>query len=250
MGVTSFTISADGKSLEIPVRVLPIAMEAAAFSNPTPAMNEPVTVTAPGFTFHEGGAVVFSGIDTAIVLSRAEDGSSVTFLPVPGSTGPAIIDSVAPDFVPDVRISLSTGAEIAVATTPIPGTASTATAPSIEVPAAVGESRSFFDVGTFTGVDITGDGGFGTQYYQFTIPADGFFRFVTNWFGTPDMDAIVCFDADCSAGTFAGTGAAHPEDGTLQLTAGTYYFAVVFFGGTEPPETISLTITQVAPPSD
>lgn len=238
---SSFTLTAGGLSVDIPVSVLPVSIPA-VFSNATPAMNEAVTVTAPGFIFQEGGAIIF-GADTAIILSRAEDGSSVTFVPAPGSTGTAIIDSVSVDFLPDVKVSLPTAAEIAVAAlTPAAGTGSTATAPSIPVPA-LGETVAYFDAGVFTAPDITGDGGLGAQYYTFTVTEDGDYRFVTNWAGGADIDAIVCFDAACVGGAFAGPGNAHPEDGTLTLTAGTYYFVSVLFAGTAPPN-FSVTISR------
>ena len=249
-GVTSFTVTASGQSLDIPVRVLPTEITV-AFSNATPAANEPVIVTAPGFIFQEGATVIFGGVDTAITLARAEDGSSLTILPVPGSTGTAVIDSVSVAFLPDVRTSLPTTTEIAVAAaTPTPGTESTASAPAIPFPAAIGESVSFFEAGVFTAADVTGDGGVGAQYYTFTVPADGDYRFVTNWGGTSDIDAIVCTDASCDlaagSATFAGSGLDHPEDGTLSLTAGTHFLAVVLFAGSAPT-TFSVTITQEQP---
>ena len=246
-GVSSFTVTAGGASLEIPVKVLPTSVTA-SFSNAAPAVNEPVTVTAPGFIFYPGAQVIF-GVDTAIVLDVAEDGSSITFLPNPGSIGTAIIDSVGPSFLPGVKTSLPTDVEIAVpAATAAAGSGATGTAPTIPFPTAIGETVRFFEGGEFTGADITGDGGVGAQYYQFTVAEDGDYNFVTNWPGTSDLDAIVCFDAACSDGAFAGSGLDHPEDGTLTLTAGTYFFASVLFAGSAPPW-FSLTVTRQEPPT-
>jgi hypothetical protein len=241
-GVTSLTVTAAGASLEVPVRVIPTALADATFSNPAPAANEPVTVTAPGFIFSGVDTVAFDGI-RGIVLSVAEDGSSVTILPPPGTTAAATINGVSADFLPDVPLSLTTTATLAVApATSLPGTGSTATAPEIVVPA-LNESASFYDAGVFTAPDITGDGGVGAQYYTFTVTEAGDYRFVTDWPNTSDIDPFVCFDAACAAGEAVGTLVDQPEDGTLTLEPGTYYFASVLFGGAVPPN-FSLTITH------
>jgi hypothetical protein len=233
---TSFTLTAGGLSLEIPVKVTPTSL-VATFSNPAPAINEPVTITAEGFTFLPEAAISVGG-KPALILSN--DGASVTFLPVPGSTGPALVEGIAVNFLPTAPLSLETTTEISVPA--FTGTESPATAPAIPVPAA-GGSVLIYDGGVFAGADITGDGGVGAQYYTFTVTEAGDYHFVTDWVGDDtDIDAIVCFDAACSDGAFAGTGVTHPEDGTLTLAPGTYYFVSVLFAG--PPVPFNVTISR------
>jgi hypothetical protein len=232
---TSFTVSAGGLDLEVPVRVTPTNL-VASFSNAAPAASEPVTITAEGFTFLADATIAF-GADTALILSN--DGTSVTFIPIPGSTGPATVSNIAVNFLPTTPLTLETTTELTAAA--FTGTEAPATAPVIPVPAA-GESVVLYDGGTFAGADITGDGGVGAQYYQFTVTEAGDYHFVTDWIGDDtDIDAVVCFDAACSSGAFAGTGLTHPEDGTLTLAPGTYYFVSVLFDGTPVPFNVTIS---------
>jgi hypothetical protein len=232
---TSVTVSGGGLELEIPVRVTPTSL-VASFSNAAPAVFEQVTVTAEGFTFLPDAAISFGGTPAFIV---ANDGASLTFIPAPGSTGPALVDNIAVNFLPTSPLSLETTTEIAVPA--LTGTEAPATAPPIPVPAA-GESVIIYDNGTFAGADITGDGGTGAQYYQFTVTEAGDYHFVTDWVGDDtDIDAVVCFDAACSDGAFAGTGLTHPEDGTLTLAPGTYYFVSVLFEGAAVPFNVTIS---------
>jgi hypothetical protein len=240
---TSFTLAAGGKEVVIPVKVTPTSLTA-TFSSLTPAANEPVTISAAGYSFLPTAAVSFA-TDSAIILSN--DGTSLVFLPTPGATGPALVEGIAIDFLPTTPLSLTTTDEIAVAAvTAAPGSDAPATAPVKTAPTAIGETTAFFDAGTFTGADITGDGGVGAQYYQFTIAEAGDYDFITDWPGGADLDPVVCFDVACAAGEFAGTGLDHPEHGTLTLAAGTYYFAAVLFAG-DPPANFSVQITRLEP---
>jgi hypothetical protein len=232
---SSFTLTAGGLSLDIPVRVLPTSV-VAAFSNAAPAANEPITVTAEGFTFLPNAAISVGG-KAGLIL--ANDGASLTFIPAPGSAGFALIENIAVNFLPAAPLSLETTTEIAAGA--FTGTDAPATAPAMPVPAA-GASVILYDDGTFTGADITGDGGIGAQYYQFTVTEAGDYQFVTDWVGDDtDIDAIVCFDAACADGAFAGSGLDHPEDGTLTLTPGTYYFVSVLFAGAAVPFSVTVS---------
>ena len=205
---SSFTLtSSSGLSIDIPVRVTPTTL-AATFSNPTPAINEPVTVTAEGYTFLPNAAITIGGAP-ALILNN--DGTTVSFLPVPGTTGPATIDNIAVNFLPTTPLSLETTTEV---TTPaLTGKEAPATAPEIPVPAA-GASTLLYDGGPFTAPDITPDGGAGAQYYKFVVTDAGDYNFVTNWVGEADFDPVVCADVACASAQFAGTGLDHPENGT------------------------------------
>jgi hypothetical protein len=236
---TGFSLAAAGLSIDIPVRVMPTVLPTAVFSNPTPAAQEIVTVTAEGYTFLPTAAISVGG-NPALVLGN--DGTTLTFLPVPGSTGPAQIDTVAINFLPTTPLVLPTSAELAVAG--YTGREAPATAPEIPAPSVVGDSTFFYDGGGFLGADITPDGGIGAQYYRFVITEAGDYRFLTNWVGDADFDPVVCFDVDCATVQFAGTGLDHPEDGTLTLAAGTYYWATVLFAGAAEPFTLTIYRVQ------
>jgi Bacterial pre-peptidase C-terminal domain len=88
-GATSFTVSADGKDVTVPVQVVAQSVIEAAISNLNPALNEEVTITAPpGTSFSPTSQVTLA--DAAAVqpftVSVAPDGSSIVFLAAPNIT--------------------------------------------------------------------------------------------------------------------------------------------------------------------
>ena len=106
----TITVSAGGKSLDIPVRVIPVATEFdATFSNQTPALAEQVTLTAPaGFSFTDSSVVSFSAVANPIVTSLAPDGSSITFLPPANAVGHATVTNVVPAYAPGFSLQFTT----------------------------------------------------------------------------------------------------------------------------------------------
>jgi hypothetical protein len=246
---TPLTVSTNGKSLDIPVRVTPTSV-AATFSNAAPAANELITITLPaGFKFGVGAAVSSALTGPGIIEAISADSTSADVLLAPATTGSLTIDSVTVDFAPGVKFSLPTTDTVAVgALTPAPGTGSPSTAPSLTVPPLDG-TTGFFDIGTFTAPDLSTDGGVAAQYYKFTITEDGDYTFTTNWDNTSDIDMEICSDTSCSdGGMFIGTGIDQPETALVTLTAGVYYFDAVLFAGA-PPGSISIKIQHTATPS-
>ena len=244
-GASSFEVTAGGVTDTVPVSVVPTDI-AATFSNASPAVNEPVTFTLPaGYTF-SADAGVETNLGTGFVQSVAADGSSLTATIPPGSIGPVTLSGVAAGFLPGLPLTLPSVDPVSASATGLPGTDAATTAPEIAVPAA-GETLNLFDAGTFTGADITGDGGLAlAQYYKFTVADSATYSFVTSWPGASDLDAIICFDTACSDGVLAGASANNPESAKVALDVGTYYFAVVLFAGSVPPF-LSLSITQELP---
>jgi hypothetical protein len=243
---SSFTVRSGDLSLEIPVRVMPTDL-AATFSNPTPAVNEVVTVTAPGFTFLETAAISFGG-DTALLI--ANDGASLSFLPTPGTTGPALVEGISIDFLPGTPLSLQTTEEIAVAPlVPLTGTDAPGTAPEIPV-AAVGETTTFFDGGTYDYPAPLFGTTFPARLYKLTIPEDGDYTVTLDWEGGVEDLGVYYFQADGTTETGSpadgGGAGAHPESSTSTFTAGTYLLAVVNFSATNPPS-ITIQLTTEAP---
>ncbi|MFL5403435.1 MAG: hypothetical protein ACJ8BF_11530 [Gemmatimonadales bacterium] len=102
------TVTAGGKSVAIPIRVLPVATAFdATFSNQAPALAELVTVTAPaGFAFTDSSVVTFAGAPTPIVTARTAN--TLTFLPGANTVGPATITEVVPSYAPTLSLDFTT----------------------------------------------------------------------------------------------------------------------------------------------
>ncbi|HKH84803.1 MAG TPA: hypothetical protein VKA25_14025 [Gemmatimonadales bacterium] len=224
------------------------------FSSAAPGAGAPVTLnsTDPNFTF-TGGTQVIVGADTAITSSTSAN--TVTFVPIPGSTGQVSVAGTQvvgfPLVLPSTSGSL-TATNAAVAATG--GTGSPATAPTIPTPAP-GEYTGKVD-GTSFGFATCGDVEVldtPCQVYKFVVAADGVFDFAMRWSNTSDMglyflDATGTTDlgvGDCDA--LANGATNQPESCAVELVAGTYFLAVVPFGvyyGEEDPNWVAIRITQ------
>jgi hypothetical protein len=239
---SSITIDANGKTLNIPVVVEPVAAPVTLSANAVPA-NVPVTITlGTGYKFGGSGGAQVNGVD-AIPQSVAPDSSAISVLPPPGTVGPLTVTGVVPGYAPTLSFDLPTADSISVdSLAPAPGTNSPSTAPALLIPGA-GATSSFFDIGTFTAADITGDGGVGAQYYKLDITEAGTYGFSVNWANTSDVDILLCNDTACSAADFLSKGNIQPEEDSRDLAPGTYYLAVVLFAGS-PPTTASITLTH------
>jgi hypothetical protein len=232
---SSFEVSADDKKLVIPVRSLPTEVPA-EFSNPTPAQNEAVTVTAPGFTFLADAGVIAAG-DTAVIVARAADGSSITFVPKPGAAGAPTLFNVSIDIVPGVKLSIPSAADLTVPlAAAVGGTDDPATAPSVPAPAA-GLGSVFYDVPDFaTTID---------HFYKLVVPEAGDYDITVDWSVGTDIDVGVCPEplsfATCD---FSAASNNKPESGTFTLTAGTYYILVEDFGEDAAGATVKITMAH------
>lgn len=111
---TSFTVSAGGLDLEIPVQVVPQQGFAGTFDNPTPALGDTITLTAaPGTAFTETAELRLPGVaDTIplhpIIVARGEGGTSLSFVAPPNVNSPLIITEVTSVSAPDLVFSPST----------------------------------------------------------------------------------------------------------------------------------------------
>ena len=235
---TSITVTAGELSLEIPVNVMPTELAAATFSNATPAVNEPVTLTVEGFTFLPDAAVLIGG-DSAVITSNI--GESLTFVPIPGSTGVATIENISVNFLPGVPLTLPTTAELTAGpASAVAGTEDPATAPSLLTPAA-GEASAFFDKPDFA---ATPD-----HWYQLTVTEAGTYAISVDWDIGSDIDLIVCEGqpapdfSNCPLFSFTG----HPELVEADLAPGTYLILVEDFTGIDPgiPDAVGATVEIV-----
>ena len=228
-----------------------IANVPATLSNAAPAIGQPVTMTAPaGFTFTFGAvapapnsAVSFGGRN-AIVQSRTA--TTITFIPLPGSTGVATVTGVIPTAAPMFSLTLPTVQTITVPELiPLRFTDVPARAPTLTVPAS-GASITIFEAGTYHG---PGDCCFGgpTRLYKFTLAATTTLTGTIDWFEPQDLGLYwVAADGVTQVGNTdgdSGGAGAHPETSTVTLTAGTYFLAVANFSATDP-NLFSITLAQ------
>ena len=241
--VTSFVFPG-GFSLSLPTRTGITSPNIgttvnATFSNPTPPAVTPVTITAPaGFKFAPlAGDTVKVGGQITIKQAVAVDGSTITVVPIPGTSGIAEITGVLPTLAPQFTLTLPTINQVTVpAIVPLEGTDDPATAPELTIPTA-GNSFVLNDAGAFDGPgDCCFD--FTARYYKLTITAPTTLTFTLDWFQGQDLgvyiteaDAVTVIDAGDSFGEGAG---GHPETVTVAFTPGTYYAAIPNFSTTIP----------------
>lgn len=234
LNATSFTISAGGLTTEVPVSVLPTAL-AGTLSATSADVGEPVTLTAPaGFSFNETSEVTFEAGDAAATLSVAADGSTITFIPKPGSSGSvSTVSDVSPGYAPSLQLPLSFSSEpFALTAVSLYSSADPATAPAFPIPA-VGDTTVIYDhsvaVDQLTLLEITEPG----TVLDVTV----------DWTGGADMDFYFC--AGAAACTFTGRSpaangatAAHPEHVAVTFpAAGTYTLLVNLYSGDAPTYT-------------
>ena len=95
---SSFTVSAGGKSITIPVRTYPGTLTG-AISNTAPNNGDTVTISAPaGISFNPTTTNVSIGGSAAFITNRTA--TSVSFVPPPGASGQASVTNVTLDYAP------------------------------------------------------------------------------------------------------------------------------------------------------
>ncbi len=249
-GASSFTITANGKTLDVPVKVTPTGTTV-TLSNAAPAANEGLVITLPaGYKFGAGASASVNDAP-GIVQSVSADSSSLTVLLPPGQTGAVTVDGVAVDFAPGVLFSLPTSDSVAVgAVTPLSGTGAPGSAPSITI-GDVGTTTAFYDGGTFDYPAPIFEGAFGlfpSRLYKITVAAPTTLTVALDWPSPEDL-GIYFFNADAVTETGdAFDGSTAPEGGDVTLAPGTYYMAIVNFNETNPPY-FSLSVTTGEPPA-
>lgn len=246
---SSFTITAEGKDVVVPVNVTPdpllIPQAAVATSGPNP--QDTVTLTLPAPYAFQGTASVAFDVGNAVVVGRATDGSTLKVLALPGSTGAGAITGVNISYLPTVPLATSTDTTTPVAinttVTAIPGTDNPATAPDIAIPAA-GEQTGLIDVGVFAAGVLGAD-----RIYKLTVTEADSLTATVNWANDADIDVALCSDAACANDPdFTAATGDQPESATYGLQPGTYFLIVnLFADGTAPagpPAWISIQLQR------
>jgi hypothetical protein len=113
---SSFTVSAGGLTLEVPVQVVPQTGFAGTFDKPVAVLGDTITLTAaPGTAFTETAELRLPGVADTIplhplIVARGENGSSLSFIAPPNVNGPLIITEVTSVSAPDLVFSPATDA--------------------------------------------------------------------------------------------------------------------------------------------
>ena len=229
----SFTVSGGGLTLEVPVVVLPTAIQG-VLSDEAPDVGELVTLTAPAsFTFNEDSEIEFdAGLPAQIV---SVDATTITFLPVPGSSGELTVTNVTPTYAPDLSIPFANATTVDLTDVSLLSTEDPLTAPSYAAPAVGGDVF-------INDLPYADD-----QFYHIEITEPNTeLEISVDWVGaTADVDFWLCNAACTNAGTpggFTGASSAHPEADTVVFaTPGTYTLQINLYSGA-PPENYQIHI--------
>ena len=113
---TSFTVSANGQTITIPVRITPANL-AISLSNTAPALGEAVTLTAPPNVLFTSASTVTVSSGVAVVTGISADSTQLTLLFSPNITDqPLTVSNVAVTYLPGQLFSLPT---TGLVTTPV-----------------------------------------------------------------------------------------------------------------------------------
>jgi hypothetical protein len=105
---TSFTVGAGGKTVQVPVQVIPQAGIAVTFSSTTPALGDTITITAPaGTTFAPTSTVTVAGA-TLQPLIVSQTSTEIRFLAPPNINAPLTISDVSSDGAPGLVFAPAT----------------------------------------------------------------------------------------------------------------------------------------------
>ena len=223
----------------------------ATVSLAAPPGGAPVVLTSTdAFFTYDAGTRVLVGTDTAVTNSTTA--STVSFTPVPGSTGAVSVSGVQvvgfPLALPTTAAPVTAGAVVAAN----PATSDPVTAPTITEPVP-GGSSGVVDGGLF-GYAACGDIGISCQVYKLVVTTAGTFNFSLRWDNQADLglyflgaDLLDTGFHDCDG---LGRGAtASPETCSTDLDPGTYYLAAVPFGAFYPendpnPSWVTIRVSQ------
>ncbi len=236
-GAESFDVSAGGVTRTFTVRLVPTAF-VGTFAAP-PIVFDTVTFTAAAPFGFAPDAVIISPLGYEYeTISVAGDGSSITFVPSSAEPGALTVEGATLSFIPGATFTFETentdGVGSPFTGQDDPGT----TAPTINAPAAVGDSVVWAD-----GATIAVD-----QFYRVSIPGAGTYRFTLIWDGEADEDLLIC-NAACTAflpGGTAGATGANPENANI-VAAGPVEWSVwvnLYDANDDPPPNFKLIVKR------
>lgn len=234
---STFTITADGKDVVVPVSVTPVAtaIPQAAVSAAGPNPQDTISLTLPAPFAFQGSAAVAFDVGNAVVVGRSPDGAVLKVLALPGSTGAGAITGVNISYLPTVPLvtTTDTTTPVAVGTTvtAIPGTADAATAPVIAL--TTGEQSGFIDSGTLGAAVCGQNSGAPCALYKFSLPDSADMHVRVQGSNAADLGLYFINAADGTDAEQACDGLGRdeaPEECDLTFGPGDYLLAVVSFG--------------------
>lgn len=117
-GNSSFVVTAGGKSLTIPVRIVP---DSGSFtiSSATPTLGDTVTATAgPNFRFTPASVVSVAGA-SVVTIGISADSTQITFIPGPGASGPVHVSGMIVTYTPALGGLIGTSGAVSLTTPPV-----------------------------------------------------------------------------------------------------------------------------------
>jgi hypothetical protein len=223
----------------------------APISDTAPDVSDVVTLTAPaGFHFDPATAVLVGG-NPVIITSIAGDGSSVSFVPLPGAAGIPQVDGVVPDAAPLNILTMSVESNVTVPSEvpTLAGSDDPSTAPPIATPAE-GALSVLFDAANFDGPAAPACI-FGTvcHFYELNVTEAGLYTITTDWNVGSDIDMYICPDPGAITGDciFDGATGAHPEVVPASLTPGAWFIVTDDFAGDAQGTTLVLSVQHDPP---
>lgn len=256
LGVQTLTTS---NSLSVP----PILVAPTTLSTATPAFGAPVTVTLGGGLRFLSNSTISIGSNVAFILSMSADSTSAVIVPnvVPtggGTSGLVSYTNIALQVLTAFPLNINGNKTITVGPlTSDPNAVALATA-SIFTLAPSGQASVLSDSGPFNNPSqCGGTTGDGCRLYTVVLAGSTTFDLSLIWQGGADMglyilDSSGAFSTGQAADSHGQGASGQPETATVTLAAGTYYFAVVFFGtgsgypasaNTVPPTFYQLLVT-------
>lgn len=254
---TQTLVSTNAIALVPPITVAPTTV-----STTTPAFGAQVTVTLGGGLKFLSNSTVSFGTTPTIILSRSADSSSATVVAFGGgATGGTVqYTNIALGFLTSVPLNV-TGDKSVTQTAAVndPNTNALATAPTITFPDSGKTLVISGGGGTYTNAgQCGGSTGDGCQLFKFVLTAPTSYSINFIWPSGQDLGLYRLNSTgttNSSQGGCDNGGQDSPgESCTVNgLAAGTYYFAVVFFGtgsgyppsaDTVPPTSYQFSITR------
>jgi hypothetical protein len=236
-------VTAAGFTDTVIVEAIPSAFTG-TLSTTTPVGGDTMTiVSTPEMKFDPATvSVTFGGGKTGTIL-RATADTIVLLVPFSTPARLTIGGIKVTSYDPPLTVSLQTAQTVTQTGEQWSGYESFATAPTIPIPAAVGDTLrllSRFPVAgnatecaeTATNFDFGSTGP--CSIYRFTLAAPTTVRFSVNWDSTADIDIYSCDAADpmaCFEDPGTGAGSSKPEAFTFAFPAGTHYLTVENFSG-------------------
>jgi hypothetical protein len=232
-GAGEFTLQTIETVTTDPVDAVPVDI-----SDATPESGDAITITtAAPFAFDGDTEVLTPGGHALPVTGVSPDGLTLTFEAL-GGDGTFAVSGVLFDPIPGLLLDLPMDEPVTVSS-PFTGQNDPGTAPTIPLPAAVGDSVIVYDIGLAGGEWI----------YAIDGTAGERFEYRFSWAGTgvdPDIDFGVVNPAFTAFVASAGT-AALPEVTSYTFASTDTYFVYAFIYDGAAPEFVKLVIKQIAP---